>query len=354
VAGGQFLVHDWSVIHPGNFTPADRPRERPVTTIVLHSTEETHADTLRIFADPGRAVSAHYLVRSRDGHLTRLLEERHIAWHSGNWHVNQHSIGIEHEGWAADGGSWFTPALYQATASLIQELSERYRIPLDRQHLLGHDNVPAATPDRMASMHTDPGPHWDWARLLTLLGCPIRPTAAPDSPLLTLLGNTVLRTAPDSDAPPAGPASGGQQFARADRRGAWVALWYEGRPAWLPSDLIVPSAGLLARPLRTADLYGSPLTPSEPLPFTVACGQAYACGGPVPVTAPASGPAPVRAPVRAPLRTPVPIPSPPPGGQGHRWVSVQFGHRLGYLKSSDVELLTVGGKNSAGLSRNVS
>lgn len=309
------------MIHPGNYTPADRPHDHPVTTLVLHTTEETHADTVRIFADPARRVSAHYLVRSRDGHVTPLLAERHIAWHAGNWHTNQHSVGIEHEGFAADGARWYTPALYRATAALVRGLAERYGVPLDRQHLLGHDNVPAATAGALGTMHTDPGPLWDWAHLLELLGRPVRPTAGPESPLLTLRRSAVLREEPDRDAAPAGPVSAGQRFVRAARSGRWTAVWYEGRRAWLadPADA-VPTSGTLARTTGPAALHGSPLL-AEPLPYVLTPGEAYACGGVVPAPGP------------------------------DRWLSIQYGHRIGYVRGSAVELLEAGQKNSARLCR---
>ncbi|WP_162824148.1 N-acetylmuramoyl-L-alanine amidase [Peterkaempfera bronchialis] len=121
--------HDTAPAHPANHDRADRPRDLPITSLVLHSTEEDWPTTLAIFGDPARSVSAHWLVRSHDGHLTRTADESDIAWHAGNWYLNQTSIGIEQEGHAADGHHCFTDALYRTTAALAAHLAHRHRIP---------------------------------------------------------------------------------------------------------------------------------------------------------------------------------------------------------------------------------
>ena len=82
--------------------------------------------------------------------------ERNVAWHAGNWDYNTRSIGIEHEGWIDD-PTWFTDPLYEQSALLTAAICDRYRIPKDREHIIGHVEVPG-------SDHTDPGEFWDWAR----------------------------------------------------------------------------------------------------------------------------------------------------------------------------------------------
>lgn len=57
-----------------------------------------------------------------------------------------HSLGIEHEGVLVDGARWYTEEMYQASARLVRYLAARYRIPLDREHILGHDELPGLTP----------------------------------------------------------------------------------------------------------------------------------------------------------------------------------------------------------------
>lgn len=144
----------WAPAAPANRTASERPSAYPITHVVVHVTQETFADTLAIFQNPARRVSAHYVVRSSDGSLAQCVRERDIAWHAGHWGYNTRSVGIEHEGWV-DEPSFFTPALYERSAALTAAICERYGIPKDRTHIIGHHEVPGAT-------HSDPGPHWDW------------------------------------------------------------------------------------------------------------------------------------------------------------------------------------------------
>jgi len=83
-----------------------------------------------------------------------------------------HSIGVEHEGKAGNGG-WFTEVMYQKSAKLVKYLAHKYDIPLDPQHIIGHDQVPGILPGYTQSVHWDPGPYWDWEHYFELLGAPI-------------------------------------------------------------------------------------------------------------------------------------------------------------------------------------
>ncbi|MEU9485220.1 N-acetylmuramoyl-L-alanine amidase [Streptomyces decoyicus] len=146
---------------PANFTAANRPTQYPVEMVVVHVTQETYADTLALFQDPAHKAAAHYVVRSADGYLAQCVSERNVAWHAGNWSYNTRSIGIEHEGWIDD-PLWFTDPLYEQSARLTAAICDRYRIPKDRKHIIGHVEVPGTD-------HTDPGEFWDWARYLQLV-----------------------------------------------------------------------------------------------------------------------------------------------------------------------------------------
>ncbi|WP_399082824.1 N-acetylmuramoyl-L-alanine amidase [Streptomyces sp. BBFR2] len=159
-AAGYPPVH-WSAADPANFTEADRPKEYPVELVVIHVTQETFADTLKLFKDPNHKAAAHYVVRSSDGYLSQCVSEKNVAWHAGNWDYNTRSIGIEHEGWIDD-PKWFTDALYRQSAALTAAICDRYGIPKDREHIIGHVEVPGTD-------HTDPGQYWDWARYMELV-----------------------------------------------------------------------------------------------------------------------------------------------------------------------------------------
>jgi N-acetyl-anhydromuramyl-L-alanine amidase AmpD len=153
---------EWVPAASANFTVADRPSEYPVEFVVIHVTQETYADALAIFQNPDKKVSSHYVVRSADGHVAQLVREKDVAWHAGNWNYNTRSVGVEHEGWIDEPDKWFTDAMYEASAALTANICARHGIPVDREHIIGHNEVPGAD-------HTDPGQYWDWDRYLRLV-----------------------------------------------------------------------------------------------------------------------------------------------------------------------------------------
>ncbi|MEU6083118.1 peptidoglycan recognition family protein [Streptomyces sp. NPDC047108] len=152
----------WSPASRSNYTVSRRPSAHRIDRVVVHVTQVTFADTIRIFRNRSSRVSAHYVVRSRDGLVAQCVRDKDIGWHAGNWNHNTRSIGIEHEGWV-NRPEWFTDALYISSALLTAHLCETYGIPKDRDHIIGHHEVPGAD-------HTDPGPYWDWTRYLRLVG----------------------------------------------------------------------------------------------------------------------------------------------------------------------------------------
>ncbi|MGP3983627.1 N-acetylmuramoyl-L-alanine amidase [Streptomyces sp. KR80] len=151
----------WTPASPSNYTVSSRPSSYPLDYVVVHVTQETYDDTIKIFKNPASKVSAHYVVRSADGFVGQCVHDKDIAWHAGNWGYNTRSIGIEHEGWV-DKPEYFTDAMYESSAALAAYLCDTYGIPKNRDHIIGHNQVPG-------SDHTDPGPHWDWARYLRLI-----------------------------------------------------------------------------------------------------------------------------------------------------------------------------------------
>jgi N-acetylmuramoyl-L-alanine amidase len=52
--------------------------------------------------------------------------------------------------------------MYHASAALTAEICNKYGIPKDRNHIIGHYQVPGTD-------HTDPGPNWDWVRYIRLV-----------------------------------------------------------------------------------------------------------------------------------------------------------------------------------------
>ena len=256
-------------------------------------------------------MSWQYTLRSSDGHIAQHVPLKDVAWHAGNWYVNAKSVGLEHEGFLASPDAWYTEAMYRSSARLVRYLAAKYGIPLDRQHILGHDNVPGPT-DRDDPGHAHrPGPVLGLAHYFELLGSPFERdrgrerrrgddparTTPTNQPVYTgcVTGGRALRgarlergaavhrarrgrrrwsrtsvcarTASDSTTgvnDTGARASTGQQYAVAGREGDWTAIWYLGQKAWFQNPRGEPTAvarpGLVRDPegraWRTIPVYG--------------------------------------------------------------------------------------------------
>lgn len=151
----------WYGAHYHNYTAANRESSHPINKVIVHVTQGSWAGAINWFQDGRSYVSAHYTVRSDDGFIGQSVQENDIAYHAGNWTYNKTSIGIEHEGYVSQ-PKWFTGAMYRSSARLTAYLCKKYNIPIDRNHIIGHNEVPGAT-------HTDPGRYWDWPRYMRLV-----------------------------------------------------------------------------------------------------------------------------------------------------------------------------------------
>ncbi|MFD1663396.1 N-acetylmuramoyl-L-alanine amidase [Streptomyces caeni] len=329
----------------GNHDLGDRPASQGIKYIVIHDTEGRWDGVLNLVQDP-TYVSWNYTLRSTDGHIAQHVKAKDVAWHAGNWYINATSIGLEHEGFLTSPDAWYTEAMYRSSARLVAYLAAKYGIPLDRQHILGHENVPGPVSSSIPGMHTDPGPYWDWRHYFELLGHPLRATAGARGGLVTILpdysanqpeytgcttsgeacaahgsGEVRLYSAPSESSPlikdiglrPGGGdstmdvndvgsrVSTGQRYAVAGRDGDWTAIWYLGQKAWFrnpkgqptavnASGLVVtPEAGLAdvpvygrAYPEKEAYPQGVPAQSVSPLPYRLPAGQKYVVGGAVP------------------------------------------------------------------------
>ena len=373
----------------GNHDLGNRPKSQSIKYIVVHDTEGAWDGVLNMVQDP-TYVSWQYTLRSTDGHIAQHVKAKDVAWHAGNWYVNAKSIGLEHEGFLASPDAWYTEAMYRASARLVKYLTKKYGIPLDRQHILGHDTVPGTTTATIPSMHTDPGPYWDWQHYFALLGKPLRSAPGSNGGLVTVLpqfakhkpqftgcvtkgepcaahGSSAVRlhTRPSEDAPlvkdiglrPKGEdsttdvndvgsrVSTGQRYAVAGRDGDWTAIWYLGQKAWFRNPakqptavnatglVVTPKAGLTeipvygrAYPEKKAYPAGVPVQEVSPLPYKLLKGQRYATGGKVPGEY-----------FYAPTFDTTP----------HRVVrgsdmyyEIQFGHRVAFVRAADVRVVS--------------
>ncbi|MFF4708357.1 N-acetylmuramoyl-L-alanine amidase [Streptomyces sp. NPDC001288] len=161
VAGAvDFRGARWVAASPANYRTANRPDDYPVDRVVIHVTQGGYASAVKVFQDPAHEAAAHYIVR-KDGRITQLVRELDVAFHAGNRSYNERSVGIEHEGFV-DRPQDFTAAMYAASARLTAAICRRYGMAMDREHVIGHVEVPGTD-------HTDPGTHWDWDRYMGLV-----------------------------------------------------------------------------------------------------------------------------------------------------------------------------------------
>lgn len=59
-----------------------------------------------------------------------------------------------------DDPGWFTDTMYRSSARLSAYLAKKHDIPIDRDHIIGHNEVP------YPNDHYDPGNYWDWDKYI--------------------------------------------------------------------------------------------------------------------------------------------------------------------------------------------
>ena len=153
-------AHRFVAASPSNYS--NRPSGlSSIDMVVIHTTEGSYSGSISWFRNPASGVSAHYVIRKSDGEVTQMVSDERRAWHAGT--ANDRSIGIEHEGAAANAATW-TPQILESSARLGAWLSERYNIPIDRDHFIGHSEV-------HSSSRSDPGSHFPWSDYIDLVKC---------------------------------------------------------------------------------------------------------------------------------------------------------------------------------------
>ncbi|MFH9196113.1 N-acetylmuramoyl-L-alanine amidase [Streptomyces anulatus] len=150
----------WVAAAEANWRRADRPDDFTIDRVIIHVTQGSFASAVRVFQDPGHQAATHYIV-GQDGRVVQMIRELDVAYQAGNRSYNERGVGIEHEGFV-DRPKDLTKAMYESSARLTASICARHDIPVDREHIIGHVEVPGTD-------HTDPGPHWDWDRYLELV-----------------------------------------------------------------------------------------------------------------------------------------------------------------------------------------
>jgi len=219
--------------------------------------------------------------------------------------------------------------MYKSSATLVRWLAQKYNIPLDRNHIIGHDNAPTPTQDRLAAQHWDPGPFWNWGHYMDLVRGNVAaaevPAIAPANATIITIdpkfnsnkmslqdcsstpgtcttlpnqGTSIiyLHTAPNQNSPllndrtlhPNGDpgtmevsdwsasASAGEQYVVADHQGNWLAIWFGGQKGWFFNPANKPVAYYSTAPTITPKagqasipVYGRPVPEASAYPSGV-------------------------------------------------------------------------------------
>ena len=153
------------------------------SAVVNHRDDPYNIDLIRdIFVDYN--LSIHYIIE-RDGTVRCYVPEDRVAKHAskGSWNddpkydntMNEYAIGIELVAMGSESDMsiymsakeyhaldptlmGFTEEQYASLKTLVTGICSRHAIPMDRQHIIGHDEYTAHK--------TDPGELFDWSRII--------------------------------------------------------------------------------------------------------------------------------------------------------------------------------------------
>jgi hypothetical protein len=168
---------------------ADVGPDRPMSAIhwfIVHDTEGRPAGDEQVLTDPAAPVeSAHGLILP-DGTLVCMVPLNSTAWTPGNDAVAKASVNVELSGFATEP---FTDQQYASLAAYFRWcVSQGMDVPAEyvgrdeRPGIIGHQDVGDGAGGWGGSAHhTDPGPLFDWNRLVGEIGGkPAAPPAGPD------------------------------------------------------------------------------------------------------------------------------------------------------------------------------
>jgi N-acetylmuramoyl-L-alanine amidase len=126
--------------------------------IVIHVAVATLQGTFNTFNNSLEQVSSHYCI-GEVGEIWQFVEDTDTAWHVGFVkkptaklvkerigkypNPNSYTLGIENAGeYPGDTTPGdFTEAQYNANGSLVAQLATKWSIPLDRDHIIGHNEI---------------------------------------------------------------------------------------------------------------------------------------------------------------------------------------------------------------------
>ncbi len=172
----------WAQAYPGHWYTSGVSKD----FVVIHDMEGYYLSVISYFQMSTTNASVHYDVNGMQdspsdapaGDITQQVEEQYWAWHAVC--LNRYSLGIEHEGFVSN-PVWWTPEMYIASANLVRHMCDKFAIPKDRNHIIGHNEYQnsdwvswAGTNGYPAEFgtcnnHTDPGTNWDWQFFMQLI-----------------------------------------------------------------------------------------------------------------------------------------------------------------------------------------
>lgn len=116
---------------------------KTIDRIVIHHNMTTNKNVAMAtwYESNGNWTSAHYEVA--DNEIWGCVGEQFVAFHAGNKDINQRSIGIEHLNNVGAPAWTISEKTYKSSAKLIADICERYNIPIDREHIIGHKEASA-------------------------------------------------------------------------------------------------------------------------------------------------------------------------------------------------------------------
>jgi len=147
--------------------------------VVLHIAQGTLAGCDAWFNSPNNLGSSTHYCIGKNGAIHQYVSEQDAAWGNGQvrkptWphliegvNPNLYTISIEHEG--NTGEPWTEPT-FQADLWLLQRITQQWKIPIDRDHIIGHYRIDSVTRANC------PGTGLPWDRLFAELVPPTPPT----------------------------------------------------------------------------------------------------------------------------------------------------------------------------------
>lgn len=163
-------VIEYCPVASTNYRNSNR-KPTDIKYIVIHTVQGSLESAVNVFAQQlTHPRSAHFIV-GKDGTVIKSVPVEDIAWHAGtsppqsneqfsSQVLNSNSIGIEHGGYVK-GDVFPTWQQMVTSAALVRLLCTKYNIPIDRNHIVGHEEIKATK--------GDPGANWNWSRYMRLV-----------------------------------------------------------------------------------------------------------------------------------------------------------------------------------------